>query len=93
MGPEEIILVNSLITTFQQSLTHSAMKLVDFHTLPVSKEKLKLKHSFCRKKFHVDSCIASVHLPLDFQKKLPNELPEYLLNFVVQHHGPACLVD
>ena len=26
MGPERIILVNSPITTFQQSLTHSAMK-------------------------------------------------------------------
>ena len=29
MGPEEIILINPPITTFQQSLTHSAMVMIE----------------------------------------------------------------
>ena len=34
MGPEGIILVNPPITTFQQSLTHSALWCVDCVVLP-----------------------------------------------------------
>ena len=40
MGPEGIILVNSPITTFQQSLTHSAMIMLLLVLLIITAEKL-----------------------------------------------------
>ena len=40
MGPEGIILVNSPITTFQQSLTHSAMIMLLIVLLIITAEKL-----------------------------------------------------
>ena len=48
MGPEGIILVNPSITTFQQSLTHSAMTLVIVIKLPSSPRGCPL--SGCQKK-------------------------------------------